>query len=414
MSEGTTASPAALEGIRVLDAAGPMGAYCGKLFADMGADVILVEPPAGSALRREPPFIGDMEHPESGIAFTYCSTSERGITLNLDEARGQALFLKLCATAHLVIETEKPGVMARRGLGYAQLAAAAPAIVLTSITPFGQTGPYADFESEDLIGLAMGGLLNMMGDPDIAPTRAGGNQAFAMASMFGAVASMLALLEAQSSGAGQHVDVSMQECVVMALENAAQFYDLEGTVRRRFGGAQRQAGTGTFACKDGYVYIFAGGMAAVRFWGNAVRWLIDGGAPGAESLDDPRWSDIRFLDSAEAKRIFSGIFSPFALRYTKAELYYEGQRRRVPICPVSTAADIAGNRQLQHRSFFAQVMHAPSNRVLTMPGAPYRLSETPWRIRRPAPRLGEHNAEIYGELGVAPGELRALARQGVI
>ena len=252
--------PAALDGLRVLDLSGPMGNYCGKLFADMGADVILVEPPAGTRLRFEPPFVDGIAGLERSLSFAYHNTSKRGTTLNLDSVSGQNLFRKLVETADVVLETEKPGVMRRRGLDYDSLAALRPSLVFTSITPFGQSGPYANYETEDLVASALGGFLYLAGYPDAAPLRAYGNQAYLCAAMYGAVATMLAVLEADITSAGQHVDLSMQECVVLGMENAMQIYDLEGVVRKRSAGEQRYAGTGVFECKDGYVYMMAGGI----------------------------------------------------------------------------------------------------------------------------------------------------------
>lgn len=381
----------------------------------MGADVVLIEPPGtGAALRSEPPYLEDKNHPEFGIPFFYYNTSKRGITLDWKKPAGRELLLKLVARADLLIEDAEPGAMKASGLDYEVLAQTQPRLVMTSITPFGQTGPYAHYAADDLTLLALGGFLNMMGYPDAAPTQAYGNQAYAMGSMFAAVGSMLAVLGAQATGRGQQVDISMQECVSMALENAAQFYDLEHKVRTRFGGAQRHAGTGIFECADGYIYIFAGGMAAARFWPNFVQWMRGERVPGAEVFSAPQWSDIQYVNSDPAKAVFSGIFSAFAKANTKKKLYDEGQARRVPLCPVSTPADIAHNRQLAYRSFFATVRHGPSGRDVVMPGAPFKLAQTPWRVARAAPALGEHNLEVYSALGMAQQEMASLAASGII
>lgn len=407
--------PAALTGLRVLDLSSRYAHYCGKLFADMGADVVLVEPPgSGCALRAEAPFIGDMPDGESGIPFFYYNTCKRGITLDWHQPRGRDLFKRLVRECDLIIEDAPPGVLDKAGLGYTALAAIRPGIVVTSITPFGQTGPYANFAADDLTLLAMGGFLYMMGYPDAAPTQAHGNLAYAMGNMFAAVGAMMAVLGAQSGGAGQQVDISIQECVTMALENAAQFHDLEGRVRTRFAGSQRQAGTGIFECADGSVYIFAGGMAAIRFWGHLVQWMKDECVPSYEVLDRPEWSDMTFLNSDAAKDRFAQMFSAIARGKTKEALYREAQRRRVPLCPVSTMSDVAHNRQLAYRGFFTRVPHAPSGRDIVIPGAPFLLSGTPGRVSRPAPRLGEHNADVYAALGLGGAALAALRADGVV
>jgi len=408
------APPTALEGLRVLDLSGPIGNYCGKLFGDLGAEVILVEPPSGTRLRFEPPFLGDAPGLERSLAFAYHNTSKRGISLNLDSVTGQELLRRLVATADIVIETEKPGVMRRRALDYEALARVRPELVYTSITPFGQTGPYAQYESSDLIALALGGLLYLGGYPDTAPVRVYGNQAYLCASMYGAVAAMLAVLDAENSGSGQHVDVSMQECVVLGLENAVQFYDLEGTVRKRYAGEQRWAGTGVFKCADGHIYLLAGGIGANKFWGRSVQWLRDENVSGAERLLGEEWTRVEYLRSDEAKRIFAELFVPWVRTMTKAYLYREGQRRHIPIAPINAPADLLENRQLQFRNYFVEVMHPLRDTPMLMPGAPYKLSGTPWRIQRRAPRLGEHNAEVYGDIGVGSAELARLFSAGVV
>lgn len=409
------ATVAALSGLKVLDLSQRYSHYSGKLFADMGADVTLVEKPRGGcALRAEAPFISDVQHPEYSIPFFYFNTSKRAITLDLEKPEGRVLLMELAKSADLVIEDGPPGSLDARGLGYPALAAVRREIVVTSITPFGQTGPFARYAADDLTLLAMGGFLYMMGYPDAAPSQACGNQAYAMGNMFGAVGSMIAVLGAQTGGEGQHVDIAIQECVTMALENAAQFYDLEKRVRTRFAGSQRQAGTGIFECADGYVYIFAGGMAAIRFWGNLVQWMKDEQVPSQEALDGAEWSDMAFLNSERAQDMFSEMFSAVARRWTKEALYREAQRRRVPLCPVSTVADVAQNRQLMYRQFFTSVPHGLSGTDITMPGAPFRLSATPSRVVRPAPMLGEHNREVYGELGIDSRRLTQLEQAGVI
>ena len=389
MSEG------ALAGLRVLDLSDRFAHYCGKLFADLGAEVILVEKPGeGTGLRRMPPFLDDIPGPDRGLPFLYLAANRLSVALDLDTAEGQARFRDLARGADLVIEDAAPGTMARRGLDHAALAAIRPAIVTLSITPFGQTGPYARYAADDLTLIALGGFLSMMGYPDEPPSAAWGEQAFAMGSMFGAVGAMLAVLHAEATGTGQQVDVAIQECAAMAMENAAQFWDLEGRVRRRFAGEQRHAGTGLFGCADGHIYLFAGGMAAARFWPNLVAWLAEERVPGAEELQGPDWSTTAFLDTPPAKRRFAEIFTPFAASRSKAWLYREGQARRVPLCPVATSRDILESGQLRARDFLVEATHPPSGRRFAVPGAPYRLSATPWRLGRPAPSIGEHTAVL--------------------
>lgn len=409
-----TDRPAALAGLRVLDLSGPMGNYCGKMFADMGADVILVEPPSGTRLRFEPPFLDASPGLERSLSFAYLNTSKRGITLDLDSHSGQTLFRKLASSADLVIETEAPGTMQRRGLGYEELSALRPQLVVSSITAFGQSGPYAQYDAQDLVALALGGMLYIGGYPDAAPTRAYGNQAYMCANMYGAVSAMIAVLEAEQSGRGQHVDVSMQECVVLGQENAVQFYDLEGTIRKRAGGEGRFAGYGMFECQDGHIYMLAGGIGENKFWSRTVQWLMEEKVAGAEKLQGEEWRNPEYLRTEDAKRIFKDLFVPWSKTRTKAYLFHEGQRRHVPVAAVNSPADVLQSRQLEHRGYFVGLMHHLRSEPMIAPGAPYKLSETPWRIQRSAPRLGEHNAEVFGEIGVDGAGLAKLRTERVI
>ncbi len=405
--------PGALDGVRVLEIAGRLTGYTGKMFAGLGADVILVEPPEGALMRRYPPFIDDIPETERSLWFTYVHTGKRGITLDLDSRDGRRLFQRLASSADVILESEQPGMMESRGLGYQALAAERPSLVYTSITPFGQDGPYAGYTASDTVLLAMGGLLYLGGYPDTPPMRAHGDQAVLAAGQFASVGSMMALLSAEESKRGRHVDVSAQECVVMAMENAAQFYDLQGTVRRRSFGV-RMAGMGVLPCKDGHVYALVRGLGVTKFWKPAVKWFMDEGALGAEQLLEDRWNSLDWLQEEEAKKIFLDVFCSFSLHRTKAELYREALKRDLPLCPVSTPADLLESAQLQYRQIFVKTTHTATGRTLVMPGAPYKLSETPWHMRRPAPTLGEHNEEVFRDLGFSAEDLAHLKAAGVI
>jgi len=406
-------SAQALEGLRVLDLSGPMGNYAGKLFADMGADVILVEPPGGTALRREPPFIDDVPGIERSLNFNYQNTSKRGICLDLDTASGQRLLRALAQTADLLIETAPPGWLAARGLGHAQLAKDRPQLVVASITPFGQTGPYAELQATDLVGLALGGLLWMGGYQDAAPTQAHGDQAYKCAAMYGAVAAMLAVTEAELTGEGQHVDISMQESVTLALENAAQTYDLEGVIRKRPLGDQRFAGYGLFPCQDGYIFLGSRGIGNSPAWSRSLKWFKDEGMEGADRLFGPEWSDLAYLKTEDAREVFGQLFITWAKQHSKAWLYSEGQKRGIPLAPVSTPADLLQNPQLRARGHFVPFTHPLLKQAADMPGAPYVLSATPWRVSRPAPQLGQHTGEVLAELGLSREEVARLYSAGV-
>lgn len=407
-------APRALDGVRVLDMSGPAGQYCGKMFADLGAEVILVEPAGGSPVRRDGPFIDNRPHPECSIPFAYFNSGKRSIGIDLDRPEGQEIFRKLVGETDVLIESEKPGVMAGRGLDFASLAEISPRLVMASITPFGQSGPFSQYESEDIVALALGGMLYLGGYAETSPIAAHGNQAYLAAAQFAAVAAMMGVWEAEGLDTrGRHIDVSIQECVVMGMENAIQFYDLEGTVRRREAGQQRWAGAGVFDCADGQVYLMAGGIVPNQFRVANVKWLIEEGVSAAEQMLATKWDDPDYQASDEAKQIFAALFAPFARARTKAYLYAQGQSRRIPICPINTPRDLMENRQLAYRNYFVSLAHSHTGKRLTVPGAPYLLSSTPWGISRPSPRLGEHTSEILGALGYDVAAQGALLKSGV-
>jgi benzylsuccinate CoA-transferase BbsE subunit len=408
MNRNSCASPSAgaLEGIRVLEIAGAAVQYCGKMFADLGADVILVEPPAGASTRGAAPFfdgpLDDNGQAVRSLPFVYLNTGKRSVTLDLQTAEGRASLHRLAADADLVIEGCRPGELAAAGCGYEDLSAPNPALVMTSITPYGQTGPYSSHEAEDLVCMATGGFLYLGGYPDTPPIGAYGNQAHLCGSMFGAVASMLALTRAETTGQGDHVDVSIQECMVLAMENAVQFYELEGTLRRRTAGLQRFAGTGVYACADGYVYMMAGGIGANRFWDRTIEWLKEEGVPSVERLYGDAWSKTSYLQSDEATRIFMEVFGAWANKKTKAYLYAAAQDRHVPAAAINAVDDLVASPQLAARQYFVELNQPGWPRTARVPGPPYQFTQTPWALRRPAPFPGQHNDEVFEALKNGP------------
>ena len=404
----------ALAGVRCVDLTGELGVYATKLMADLGADVIRVEPPGRDALRAKPPLWRRPDGSTESLFYAYMNTSKRAVSLDPTQPAGRALLLRLLATAQVVVESDPPGVLGRAGITYDDLQALNPAVVHTLITPFGEDGPWADYHGPDLVLMATGGLMWLAGEPDGPPLVAAGEQANIMASLNAAAATLVALLHAEATGEGQQVSVSAQECVAASLENAIQFYDLERTVRRRRGARPQEAGTGLYPCRDGYVYMMAGRLSTPRGWRAIVEWLNEAGVPGAEVLTRPEWSEYAFRATPEASEHFWRVFTAFAATRTKAELYEEGQRRGIIIAPVNDLSDLPRDPQLLYRSYFVPVAHPELGDPILYPGPPYRLSATPWRIRWYAPLPGEHNDEVYGELGLGAAELADLRKAGVI
>jgi crotonobetainyl-CoA:carnitine CoA-transferase CaiB-like acyl-CoA transferase len=413
MTEPNGASPlGALEGLRVLDLAGPMGAYCGKLLADLGADVILVEPLDGTPIRRLGPFYEDDPNPEHSLWHWHFNTNKRGVTLDLSKRDGQELLRSLARNADVLLDTYASGYLATLGLGYEDLARLNPRIIMTSITPFGQSGPYRDFLGEELIGQAAGGLLWMCGWPDRPPVMMGGWPAMHQASGEAAGATLIAEYAREETGVGQHVDVAVQSCVPLSLMASMPEYFVTGSQRQpRVGDGHRSALNGMFACSDGYADIRFRGRPGQ--WAAIVEWLKSEGM--VEDLEDEKYRDPQTRLQEEVYRHIDEVFQRFIIRYPKEEAVDITQRKGLETGAVHTAEDIVNDPQLEARNFFVELEHKELGRSFTYPGGPYTLAETPWRLRRRAPLLGEHNREIYGtELGLSAGELATLRAAHVI
>jgi crotonobetainyl-CoA:carnitine CoA-transferase CaiB-like acyl-CoA transferase len=414
-----------LSDYRVLDLADDKGVYCAKVLAELGADVIKIEPPGGDPARNIGPFYKDIPDPEKSLCWWAYNTSKRGITLSIETADGQDIFKRLVKTADVVVESFPPGYMDSLGLGYSALSETDPGIIVTSITAFGQTGPYKDWKAPDLVGCALGGQAYVTGDDDRPPCRIGFPQAYLHAGNHAASGTLAALYYRELSGEGQHVDVSMQEAVVWTLMNVIQFWDLMKFNMYR-GGATRMMGTPrcrvAFPCKDGHVaFLIGGGQLASISMPAIIRWMAEEGMLGAfedkKDWEPKDWSekvDAWALTQEQVDAWESSLIDFFANK-TKAELYEQALKRRTILYPVSNTKDMVENIQLEEREFYVDVEHPELGETITYVGAPYKMTETTWRISRRAPLIGEHNQEIYvGELGFSEQEMRLLKEARVI
>jgi len=417
-------SSQALEPYRVLDLTHAIGWTCGKLLADLGADVIKIEPPGGDLDRRIGPFYRDEPHPERSLAWFAMHTNQRGITLNLDTADGQALWLVLAQTADFVLESFPPGYLDQLGLGFHRLSELNPHLIWTSITPFGHSGPYARYRASDLVGMAMGGLMYVCGDADRPPVRMRPSQAYLQAGLQAAVATLLAHHHRVRSGEGQFIDVSMQHAVSATTIPTRQYWDVDRLMTERdgtsraFGDQHRRI---IFPCRDGHVALM--GVMNPREWGPMVEWLASEGM--TEDLSDEVWAILAEHASPgplaqaavtdEELAHVEAVLGRFFLKHTKAELSEEARRRRIILFPVLTTHDLLEHPQLAVRDFFQSLEHPELGETLCYAGAPYRLGETPCELRRRAPLIGEHNEAIYGgELGLSRAELAVLMAAGAI
>ncbi|MBE0481644.1 MAG: CoA transferase [Dehalococcoidia bacterium] len=393
----------ALGDLRVLDLAGPIGLYCTKQLADLGADVIKIERPGGDLARSIGPFYHDQVDPQKSLYWFHYNTNKKGITLNLESEEGRDVFRRLANNADVIVETLPPGSLDKMAIGYDALRELNPRLIMTSITPFGQTGPYRDFKASDLIGLAMGGFLFICGWEDEPPTRVGGSQAYHTASVHACTGTLTALYHRDMTGEGQHVDVSMQQCVAHALQWVTQMYDLQNQIMVRSG----RLGVPLQECADGWATVIA-----LFDWDLFIDWLKSGG--GAADLDDDRFKDMDYQIRPEVRQHITEVTDAYTRAHPKKFICEEGQKRHIIAIPANNARDVVENPQLIERSFFADLEHPELGCSLKYPGAPYRLGESPWKLNRRAPLLGEHNEEIYRDLGFSQAEIAGMKKRGTI
>ncbi len=420
MTDNNSKTGQALGDIRVLDFADAKGQYCGKLLAGLGADVVKVEPPGGDPTRTIGPFFRDQEDIEKSLFWFHFNTNKRGITLNLDHPDGEEVLKRLVTRADVMIETYPPGYLENRGMGYRSLKEINPGLILTSITPFGQTGPWKNYKASDIVAMALGGDMYACGWPDLPPQYVAGSQAYHQASAQATAATLVALYDRLRNGEGQNVDVSMQQAMPVCLQASTLIYERTGVIRKRIGNRLLPHGHATsishgahgiFPCKDGYVDVAH--LSGIAWWGRLVNWLDSEG--GAADLKEEKWRDPFFRDTPEAIRHMDEVLTAFFCTRTKQEIFVSGQKMGVVTGPVNTPQDVTKDPQLSMRSFFVPVEHPELGATLPYIGAPFRLSETPWKIAKRSPHIGEHNAEIYGnELGMDEQELILLRREGVI
>ncbi|MEK7783153.1 MAG: CoA transferase [Candidatus Binatota bacterium] len=411
-----------LSPFRVLDLTDELGFLCGKILGDMGADVIKVEKPGGDPARKIGPFFHDQPHPEKSLYWFGFNNNKRGVTLNLESPRGGELFLQLLAGAHFIIESFTPGYLDRLDLSYAALSRINPRLVHTSITPFGQTGPYSSFSASDIEIMAMSGCMSLTGDPDRPPLRITFPQSYHWTGSYAAVGTLAAHLHRQRTGEGQQVDVSAQACMLWAFSHAHTFWDLNRHLEKRAGSFMTgRSITGAkmrvfWPCKDGYLnFIIYGGEAGRKTNQALVEWM-DSKGMAPEFLRKKEWKsfNIAAVTQEEIDRMEEPI-ARFFQQVTKKEFLEEVIKREMLGYPVATVEEIFQDPQLESRQFWQSLDHPELRTSILYPGGFARFSESPCKIWRRAPLIGEHNEEIYcGEMGLDKMELEKLKQEGVI
>ena len=395
---------------RVLDLTGPEGVFCGKLLADYGAEVIKVEPPTGDVTRQSPPFISDVPGIERSSYFLFYNTNKKSVTVDLETSEGQVVFKKLAASADVLIESFPVNYMQSLGLDYDSLRQVNPGLIMASITPFGQTGPWKDYKSTDLISLAASGFMQITGDPDGPPLRQGNEQSHFPGAQHAATAIMGALFyRDMQDGRGQYIDVSMQEAMITYYTDAhpALAYIQRGENVTRVGtNSTLVIPLGAYPSKDGWI---SAGIITPREWDNLSNWMFE--VTGNEEILNEDYKGGN-QDRAPYNDIITALVIDFTTRFTSEELFHQGQERNLGFIPVNTVSDLLVDPQLDASNFWFDIDHADAGNLKYPLGVFDSEEVTP--TTNPAPYLGQDNEVIFGELGLDEAELASLRTRGVI
>ena len=390
-----------LSNYRVLDLADDRGIFCGRVLGDLGADVIKIEPLTGDPARHVGPFHHDVHDVESSLFWQLYAINKRSVALGIEIQTSRESLLALVRSADFLIESFKPGYLQSLGLGFDDLTKINPQLIYVSISPFGQTGPYRDYEASDLTGMALSGFMHLTGDEDRPPVRVTVPQFWTLGAAAGAAGAMLAHHQRLTTGRGQYVDVSCQQAAARTLSHAPQYWDMnQVNLRRRgpFRPVGERAMRVNWECADGYVnFIQPGGVVGGRNMAALCAWM-DEESYGNPELSATDFGSIGFGQiSTELLEAMNQGLGAFFKSKTKAFLADGALKRRVLLFPVNTPADVFAYPQLEARKFFHRIT-PPSGKPYDTLGLFVKSSAKPLSIRRRAPLLGEHTDEVLAEL----------------
>jgi benzylsuccinate CoA-transferase BbsE subunit len=366
------------DNVRVLDLSRELGAYAGRLFADLGADVVRVEAPAS-------------DDPLGRNDRMFLHANKRSVGLDVATDAGRAVLRDLVASAAVVLVEPAPNAPEL----VADVLSVPGARIATVVSYFGLTGPYAGYLGSDLVAQALGGIGWLSGEPGRPPLRIAGEQSRFVTSLYAAAATAIALWDLEARGTAHVLDVSAQECIAHSLQNALQVWDLEGRVSTRGGEGTRDATEGVFACQDGFISL-AAPLAVPASWKGLCDWMREEGYPGADALAEPAWADRPTRATAALRAQFKPLFEDFVATRTRDALAREALARKILMAPVSRLSDLPADPQLVFRRYFHTVHERTLGRDVLFPGAPYRLSEPLWSMARSAPRPGEDDRSVLG------------------
>jgi benzylsuccinate CoA-transferase BbsE subunit len=409
-----------LNHLRALDLTDDRGFLCGKILADLGVDVIKIEKPGGDPSRYTGPFWGDTPDPEKNLYWFAYNSNKRGITLDIEKARGQGIFRELVKTAGFVLESFAPDYLDRLGLGYSYFHEIHKKLIWASITPFGTEEPYRDYKDSDIVVMGLSGTLYQTGESDGPPVHISIPQAALHAGADAAVGCMVAYYHREKTGLGQHIDVSMQQSAAWFQANAIPSYELNGTILKRAGAfragmstqiAQRQV----WRCKDGFVFFnVIGGRTGAKTLNALVSWM-DEEELATDFLLNMDWDTFdMFKVNQEVMDKISGPVGDFFLRHTRKELLRGAVPRGVSIGPLSSMQDLLEDECLNARYYWTQLEHPELGTTVTYPREYIKSSLMDFSTRFRAPLIGEHNTKIYKELGMSNQDLKALKKDGII
>lgn len=412
----------ALDGLLRVVEIGDRGEIAGKLLADAGADVIRVEPLRGARGRHVGPFVGDLHSLDHSLHYAYWNTNKRGVTLDISTPDGAELWRRLVCRADVVIDSSGPGVLSVLGVGY-EAFAASPRLIWCSLTPFGLSGPWRDWQVTDLTSMALGGPMMSCGydDHELPPIRADGEQSLAMVGAWATMGILAAAHERARSGLGQMLDVSIHEAVSCTVEGAYANWEYSRKVIYRQTG--RTSGTALvgpwqYRCTDGeYILLMGGGVPRdERVWDALIAWMDESSA--AEDLHEPQFRQAIFAGprTPSPERVhIQEVVGRFVQTLSAEEVYRRAQSVHLPWGRVRRPEENLDDPHWDDRGFFVEGELAGYDGKVRYPGAGYRFTATPNLWRRRAPLLGEHNHEVYvGELGLEPADLLALSQSDVV
>jgi crotonobetainyl-CoA:carnitine CoA-transferase CaiB-like acyl-CoA transferase len=408
---------------RVLDLTGEHGLMCGKVLGDFGAEVIIVEPPGGHPARAIGPFYKDERHPEKSLFWFAFNTSKKSVTLDIARAEGQKLLKELVQQVDIVLESFAPGYLDSLGLGYAALSAVKSDLIFTSISPFGQTGPRRDWKGTDLTLQARSGMQYLLGDPDRAPVRISIPMIATKGGVEAANASLFALFHRNRTGEGQSIDVALQPVGVWQMMNASSFPKHHGVDQQR-AGDRFNAGFGKaraiLACADGYVtFITMGGHMGAPTLYAMGRWMeSEGKLP--DVMRGKKWEELDMAKLATDKAAqeelndLNETLAEFLATKSKWEIFERACNEKILAAPVNNVKDLVEHPQPNARGFFHKLRHEDLNAEIPYPGHWALMTNAQAGPRFRAPRIGEHNGEVYGRLGYSAEQVRKWRQEGII